>query len=101
MALLIYPSAIGFGAAQFSARSARAKLPRSRRFQLSLEALVRRYQNGPLRQLEERHMLKVLGKASSINVRKVLWACAELQIPFEREDWGAASDRPKRPNFSR
>jgi len=33
-------------------------------------------------------MLKILGKASSINVRKVLWACAELHIPFEREDWG-------------
>lgn len=32
-------------------------------------------------------MLRILGKASSINVRKVLWTCAELQIPFEREDW--------------
>jgi hypothetical protein len=30
----------------------------------------------------------VKGKASSINVRKVLWACAEMDIPFEREDWG-------------
>ncbi|MFD4837046.1 glutathione S-transferase family protein [Achromobacter sp. NPDC058515] len=34
-------------------------------------------------------MLKILGKASSINVRKVLWTCAELNLPFEREDWGA------------
>ncbi|WP_449122900.1 glutathione S-transferase family protein [Pseudomonas sp. MPG01] len=34
-------------------------------------------------------MLRILGKASSINVRKVLWSCAELQIPFEREDWGS------------
>jgi glutathione S-transferase len=34
-------------------------------------------------------MLRILGKASSINVRKVLWTCAELQIPFEREDWGS------------
>ncbi|CAI8766037.1 glutathione S-transferase [Pseudomonas sp. IT-347P] len=34
-------------------------------------------------------MLQVLGKASSINVRKVLWTCAELQIDFEREDWGS------------
>ncbi|WP_273826436.1 glutathione S-transferase family protein [Pseudomonas asplenii] len=34
-------------------------------------------------------MLQILGKASSINVRKVLWTCAELQIPFERQDWGA------------
>jgi glutathione S-transferase len=36
-------------------------------------------------------MLKVLGKASSFNVRKVLWTCAELQILFEREDWGDAT----------
>ncbi|ROO09694.1 glutathione S-transferase [Pseudomonas fluorescens] len=34
-------------------------------------------------------MLRILGKASSINVRKVLWTCAELRIPFEREDWGS------------
>lgn len=34
-------------------------------------------------------MLRILGKASSINVRKVLWTCAELQIPFTREDWGS------------
>jgi glutathione S-transferase len=33
-------------------------------------------------------MLKILGRASSINVRKVLWTCAELERPFEREDWG-------------
>jgi glutathione S-transferase len=34
-------------------------------------------------------MLRILGKASSINVRKVLWTCSELHIPFEREDWGS------------
>ena len=34
-------------------------------------------------------MLRILGKASSINVRKVLWTCAELRIPFTREDWGS------------
>ena len=27
--------------------------------------------------------LKVLGRASSINVRKVLWTCAELDLHFE------------------
>src|SRR3954464_12591757 len=27
--------------------------------------------------------LRVLGKISSINVRKVLWTCAELDLPFE------------------
>ncbi len=34
-------------------------------------------------------MLKLLGRASSINVRKVLWTCAEIGVPFEREDWGS------------
>ena len=34
-------------------------------------------------------MLKVLGKASSINVRKVLWICDEIGVNFEREDWGS------------
>jgi len=34
-------------------------------------------------------MLKILGRPSSINVRKVLWACAELGLPFEQEDWGS------------
>lgn len=34
-------------------------------------------------------MLRILGKASSINVRKVLWTCAELDLVHEREDWGS------------
>lgn len=34
-------------------------------------------------------MLRILGKASSINVRKVLWTCAEIDLPFHREDWGS------------
>ncbi|MGG5818439.1 glutathione S-transferase family protein [Falsiroseomonas sp. HW251] len=34
-------------------------------------------------------MLRVLGKASSINVRKVLWTCAETGVPYAREDWGS------------
>lgn len=33
-------------------------------------------------------MLRILGRASSINVRKVLWACAEFEVAYEREDWG-------------
>jgi glutathione S-transferase len=32
-------------------------------------------------------MLKVIGKASSINVRKVLWTCAEIGREVEREEW--------------
>lgn len=34
-------------------------------------------------------MLKIYGKSSSINVRKVLWTCAEIGLEFEREDWGS------------
>jgi glutathione S-transferase len=34
-------------------------------------------------------MLQILGKTSSINVRKVLWTCAELGLSFEQEDWGS------------
>ncbi len=38
---------------------------------------------------EDEDMVLILGKGSSINVRKVLWACAELDLPFEREEWGS------------
>ena len=34
-------------------------------------------------------MLKLLGKSSSINVRKVLWLCAEMQLAVDHEEWGA------------
>lgn len=39
--------------------------------------------------------LKILGRTSSINVRKVLWTCQELEIAYEREDWGIGFLRPK------
>jgi glutathione S-transferase len=44
-------------------------------------------------------MLRILGKASSINVRKVLWTCAELNLPFQREDWGAGFQATQTPSF--
>jgi glutathione S-transferase len=44
-------------------------------------------------------MLQILGKASSINVRKVLWTCAELNLPFEREDWGSGFRATDTPEF--
>ena len=44
-------------------------------------------------------MLKVLGRLSSINVRKVLWTCDELGMPFEREDWGIGFKSPQAPEF--
>lgn len=33
-------------------------------------------------------MIKVLGRASSINVRKVLWTCVELGLDIVHEPWG-------------
>jgi glutathione S-transferase len=33
-------------------------------------------------------MLKIIGRNTSSNVQKVLWCCAELGLPFEREDLG-------------
>lgn len=44
-------------------------------------------------------MLQILGKASSINVRKVLWTCSELGLSYEREDWGAGFRSPEVPEF--
>ena len=43
-------------------------------------------------------MLKIIGKATSINVRKVLWTCAELGLPFEREEWNDAAHASLNPN---
>lgn len=47
------------------------------------------------------HALKILGKASSINVRKVLWTCEELGIAYEREDWGSGFASTHSPEFLR
>jgi glutathione S-transferase len=44
-------------------------------------------------------MLTILGKAASINVRKVLWTCDELDLPFKREDWGAGFQPTSDPAF--
>ena len=44
-------------------------------------------------------MLKIYGYAGSINVRKVLWACEELGLPFEREEWGGGSRSTSEPAF--
>ena len=44
-------------------------------------------------------MLKILGRVTSINVRKVLWAADELGLAYEREDWGMPVRDPKVPEF--
>lgn len=44
-------------------------------------------------------MLTILGKTTSINVRKVLWTCAELGLPFQQEDWGIGFQPTSSPEF--
>jgi glutathione S-transferase len=44
-------------------------------------------------------MLKILGKSSSINVRKVLWTCAEIGIPYQLEQWGSGEHATDTPYF--
>jgi glutathione S-transferase len=44
-------------------------------------------------------MLKIHGYAGSINVRKVLWTCVELGLPFERIDWGGGTRPVSDPEF--
>lgn len=43
--------------------------------------------------------LRVLGRVTSINVRKVLWTLDELELRYEREDWGLPLRDPKVPEF--
>ena len=42
---------------------------------------------------------KVLGRTSSINVRKVLWTLDELGLAYEREDWGQGFAPTSDPKF--
>lgn len=44
-------------------------------------------------------MLKILGRVTSINVRKALWALDEVGLAYEREDWGLPIRDPKVPEF--
>jgi glutathione S-transferase len=43
--------------------------------------------------------LKLLGRITSINVRKVTWALDEMGIAYDREDWGQPLRDPKVPEF--
>ncbi len=45
--------------------------------------------------------LRILGRANSFNVRKVLWLCDELGLPFVREDWGRGHKPTATPEFLR
>lgn len=42
---------------------------------------------------------RILGKASSINVRKVLWTCEELGLSYQQEDWGSGFQSTHTPEF--
>jgi glutathione S-transferase len=44
-------------------------------------------------------MLKIWGRASSSNVQKVLWCCAELDIVYERTDWGGPFGGNQDPEY--
>lgn len=44
-------------------------------------------------------MLRILGKPTSINVRKVLWLCEELALPHVLEPWGAGLRDTDTPEF--
>jgi glutathione S-transferase len=48
---------------------------------------------------EEQRMLKIYGRANSINVRKVLWFADETGLAYTREDWGRGFRPTSDPEF--
>jgi glutathione S-transferase len=44
-------------------------------------------------------MLEILGRPNSINVRKVLWTCAELGLAVRHVPWGAGDLKLDSPEF--
>jgi glutathione S-transferase len=46
-------------------------------------------------------MLKIWGRATSLNVQKVAWAAAVLGVPFERIDVGGAFGKLDTPEFAK
>src|SRR6185437_1604241 len=46
-------------------------------------------------------MIKLFGRADSLNVRKVLWAMEELGLKCEREDYGGPFGRVDTPEYLR
>ena len=44
-------------------------------------------------------MLQVLGRPNSINVRKVLWLCTELELTIQHEPWGVPEMPLRSPEF--
>ena len=46
-------------------------------------------------------MLKIWGRNTSSNVQKVIWALAEMKLPFERIDVGGAKQLTLEVDFGR
>jgi glutathione S-transferase len=44
-------------------------------------------------------MLQILGRFSSVNVRKVLWTCDEIGLRYDRSDWGQGFQSTQAPEF--
>jgi glutathione S-transferase len=44
-------------------------------------------------------MLRIWGRANSINVQKVVWACGELGVPYDRTDAGGAFGIVNSPEY--
>jgi glutathione S-transferase len=44
-------------------------------------------------------MLQILGRSTSLNVRKVLWLCEELGLQYELQPWGAGHRSTDAPEF--
>ena len=44
-------------------------------------------------------MIKIWGRANSVNVQKVLWCCDELSLPFERIDAGMQFGRTRDSDY--
>jgi glutathione S-transferase len=45
--------------------------------------------------------IRILGRANSFNVRKVLWLCDEIGLPYIREDFGRGFQPTSTPEFLR
>ena len=45
-------------------------------------------------------MIKIWGRTDSSNVQKVLWCCGELDLQFERLDWGGKFGGNKDPEYA-
>ena len=44
-------------------------------------------------------MRRLLGRANSSNVMKVIWMLEELGLPYDREDYGGAFGKVDQPEY--